>query len=190
MVAMSWVLLINCVESVTPLNCTTAPFTKLLPVTVISNVAAPAVTTDGEMELITAAGLLMVNVLIMDVPPPGAGVKTVMAAVPALTTLPAGTVAFSWVLFIKMVESAIPFHCTTEVLAKLLPMQINVRVTAPEMTDTGEMELNTGIGALMLNVNDPEVPPPGVGLTTVMVAVPAFKTLVAGTKAVNCVLLM
>ena len=135
MVAMSWVLLINCVESVTPLNCTTAPFTKLLPVTVISNVAAPAVTTDGEMELITAAGLLMVNVLIMDVPPPGAGVKTVMAVVPVLTTLLGGTVAFSWELLTKLVVSEIPFHCATEVLEKLLPVKTIVKPDEPAVTE-------------------------------------------------------
>src|SRR5437016_934345 len=45
----------------------------------------------------------------------------------------------------------------------------------------------TGGGGLIVNVTEFEVPPPGVGLTTVTDAVPAVATFAAGTIAVSLI---
>jgi len=45
----------------------------------------------------------------------------------------------------------------------------------------------TGGGGLIVNVSVFDVPPPGVGFTTVTDAVPTAATLAAGTIAVSCV---
>ena len=45
----------------------------------------------------------------------------------------------------------------------------------------------TGGGGLIVNVSAFDVPPPGVGFTTVTDAVPTAATLAAGTIAVSCV---
>ena len=70
---------------------------KFVPFTVNVNVAAPAVTLLGEMETSVGTGLfptaLIVKVKEFDVPPPGAGVITVTAAVPAVATRAALTEA-------------------------------------------------------------------------------------------------
>lgn len=49
------------------------------------------------------------------------------------------------------------------------------------------IKLIVGTGLLMVKVTALEVPPPGVGLTTVMSAVPAVATFPTGTVAVSCV---
>jgi hypothetical protein len=60
------------------------PGTKFDPLTVSQKVVPPAVALLGEIELIAGTGLLMVNVLGADVPPPGPGFVTVTLIVPPL----------------------------------------------------------------------------------------------------------
>ena len=57
---------------------------KFVPVDVRVNPAPPAVTLLGEIELSVGAGLLIVNVCALEIPPPGVGVKTVTGAVPGV----------------------------------------------------------------------------------------------------------
>lgn len=85
--------------------------------------------------------------------------------------------------------TVVPFHCTTEPFVKLLPFTVKTKVDEPAVTDDGEIEARTGTRLLMVNVCEPDVPPPGVVLKTVMIATPAEAILVAGTEAVSCVLL-
>ena len=74
---------------------------KLFPLAVKVNEAAPAVILAGDMAVNVGTGLfpgaLTVNVAAFDVPPPGAGVTTVTAAVPAVVTREALTVAVNCV---------------------------------------------------------------------------------------------
>src|SRR5689334_17169731 len=153
---------------------TEAPM-KFVPVTVSVNAGLPAATVLGEMELSVGAGLLMVNVWATEVPPPGAGLKTVTCAVPAVATSAAVTCAVNCVLLVYVVGRALPFHWTTEALMKFVPFTVSVSVPLPATTLVGARELTvgTGFGALIVNVWALEVPPPGVGLKTVTCALPA-----------------
>jgi len=79
-----------------PFQSTVAPLTKLLPFTVSVNLALPAITVDGDSEVAAGTGLTTVKAREGDeVPPPGAGFKTVMAAEPVDVRSLAGTVAVS-----------------------------------------------------------------------------------------------
>ena len=71
--------------------------TKFVPVATIVNDPDPAVAVFGAMLVRVGAGLLlvMVNVSELLVPPPGVGVKTVIAALPAALIFDAGTAAVS-----------------------------------------------------------------------------------------------
>ena len=135
----------------------------------------------------------MVNISALDVPPPGVGLKTVTEAVPAVAMSLWGTAAVNCVALPNVVVSAAPFHWTTELLTKLVPITTSVKPAPPAVAEEGESALTVGTGlfaaALIVNVRAAEVPPPGVPLKTVTEAVPAVAMSVAGTAAVNCVAL-
>ena len=81
----------------------------------------------------------------------------------------------------------------TELPMKFVPFTVKVNTGAPAVTLAGESEVMAGTGLveteLMVNTDTFDVPPPGVGLNTVILAVPATATNVALTDAVNCVAL-
>jgi hypothetical protein len=82
------------------------------------------------------------------------------------------------------------FHLTTDEEIKLLPVSANVNEELPFAADEGLIERATGTGLLLeviVNVSPEDVPPPGVGLKTVTVAVPADAMFAAGTIAVTLV---
>ena len=78
-----------------PFQRTTELLTKFVPVMVRVNPPLPVTTVAGLMLLIVGNGFVMVKVAVLDVPPPGAGLKTVTFAVPAVATSLAGIVAVS-----------------------------------------------------------------------------------------------
>ena len=89
-----------------------------------------------------------------------------------------------------MVVLSAPFHRTFDVAMKLLPVTVRVKADPPAVAELGERVVRAGTGlfaAVMVKVNPPEVPPPGVGLKTVTVAVPAVAMSVAGIAAVSWV---
>src|SRR5580692_9898204 len=153
--------------------------TKSLPVTVSIKPVLPAAALDGESAVIDGTGLeaSMVKVSAPDVPPPGAGVTTVMPALPAVAMSVADTCAVSSVSLTKVVVSGVPFQLIADAATKSLPVTVRVKAGLPEATLDGDSALieGTGFDALMESVSAPEVPPPGAGVTTVMLAVPAFK---------------
>ena len=92
-------------------------------------------------------GGLTVNVNAPEVPPPGAGVKTVTEAVPTVAMSPAPIDACSCVALTKVVGRADPFHRTIEEDLKLLPLTLSVNDGPPETALAGASELATGTGA-------------------------------------------
>jgi len=129
----------------------------------------------------------MVNVCGLEVPPPGVGFTTVTDAVPAVATFAAGTIAVSCVEETNVVVRGEPFQLTVEVETKLVPFTVNVNPPLPAVVELGLIEVVVGTGLLIVNVTELDVPPPGLGFTTVTDAVPAVATFAAGTIAVSCV---
>ena len=98
MSAVSCVADTNAVVRFAPFQRTTDPATKLVPLTVSVNAALPATIELGASEVAVGTGFegaLIVKVCAAEVPPPGAGLKTVTAAVPALCTSVAPIAAVS-----------------------------------------------------------------------------------------------
>ena len=93
MEAASFVLLENVVVRGAPFQSTTEPETKFEPFTASVKAGPPAVALMGEIEPIAGTGLLAVNVIAFDVPPPGAAFTTVTEAMPAVLMSDEGTVA-------------------------------------------------------------------------------------------------
>ena len=104
------------------------------------------------------------NVLALEVPPPGAGVCTVTEAVPAEATSNAGTWPVSCVALTYCVVRAVLPHITVDALVKLVPFTVSGNAALPTTVDAGAMLLIDGTGALTVNVLALEVPPPGAGV--------------------------
>ena len=89
--------------------------------------------------------------------------------------------------------SADPFQLITELPMKFVPFTVKVNAGAPAVTLAGESEVMAGTGLveieLMVNTDTFDVPPPGVPLKTVILAVPETAISVPLTVAVNCVAL-
>jgi hypothetical protein len=162
--------------------------TKFVPVTVSVNAAPPSRAEFGFMDAIVGVGLLIVNARPLDVPPPGAGLKTVTIAVPPAAMSAAVIAACKLVLDANVVGRALPFHCTTEDDRKLVPVTVNVNAVPPAVAEFAFKDAIVGAGLLIVNVNPPDVPPPGAGLTTVTIAVPPAARSTAVMAACKLVL--
>jgi hypothetical protein len=81
-----------------------------------------------------------------DIPPPGVGLVTLIHAQPIVATLLAPTFAVSCVALTKLVESGVPFNCTTEPETNPEPFTVNVNEAEPACTNAGEIELTIGAG--------------------------------------------
>src|SRR5207237_255466 len=122
--ALSWVLDTGVVVRAAPFHFTTAPATKLVPLTVRVNAGPPEAVLLGDSEPRVGTGfggVLIVNVSALEVPPPGLGEKTRTAAVPAIARSAAVIAARRRVALTNVVARALPFHCTTELATKLVP---------------------------------------------------------------------
>lgn len=159
----------------------------------------PAVTVCDAVVALTLKSVI-VNVSAFDVPPPGVGFTTVIAAVPDAAISAAVIAAINCVTLTNVVVRALPFHCATELLIKFVPFNVNVNAAPPAPVDVGEIVVSVGAGfaALMVNVNVFEVVPAGtpngcaplkttVGVNTFTEAVPADRISAAVIAAVNCV---
>src|SRR5499427_5501278 len=146
MAAVSCVDETNVVVRLAPLTWTIEPLVKLEPVAVRVKAAPPAEAVLGLMlERIGAGvGAAMVRAREFEVPPPDPGVDTLTWANPALAMSVAATLAWSWVPLTKVVVRLLPFHCTTEVEAKLAPVTVSVKPGLPAVTVLGESDVRAG----------------------------------------------
>ena len=90
--------------------------------------------------------MMTVKLSALDASPPGAGLKTVTLAVPAAATSAAVIVAVSCVLLTKVVVRSPPFHLTTEVLMKLVPVTVSVNAALPAAIPLGLKLASVGAG--------------------------------------------
>jgi hypothetical protein len=185
----------NVVVRSSPFQRTTELVTNLLPLTVSVNAAPPAVRDEGLKLVVVGRGLsgtLIVKVWPLEVPPPGVGLKTVTLAVPAVAMSAARIDAVTWVALTYVVVRFVPFHLTTELEMKLVPFTVSVKADPPAVAELGLRLVVVGrglSGTLIVKVWALEVPPPGVGLKTVTLAVPAVAMSAAAIEAVSWVAL-
>jgi hypothetical protein len=192
MTANNVLLLTKVVPTLMPFHCTTEVGKKLAPLTVKIRLLLPA---GAEVTLMLfrigapKGAATMVKVSAAELPTPG--VRTVTEAVPGWANRLAGTTATNWVLLTKVVARLVLLNWTTELDTKLLPVTTKVRSLVPAVAEVVLRLLSTGRLAgepRMVKVSAAELPAPGV--KTVTEAVPAWVNRLAGTTAINWVLLM
>ena len=152
MAAFNCMALTTVVFRAEPFHITAEVDTNFLPLTVSVKAAPPAVTLEGESEVIAGTGLLIVNVCAAEVPPPGEGLNTTTDAVPAAEMSAALIAAVSFVLLTKVVVRFEPFHCTTDVFTKFVPVTVSVKAGPPATALEGANVVSAGEGLLMVNV--------------------------------------
>src|SRR5215831_17458472 len=147
-----------------------APAAKPVPVTVSVKAVLPAVTLAGLRLLMLGVGFTLATVSgrAPDVPPPGAGVNTVMLGVPAAAISLAGMAAVSCVDETNVVVRLAPLTWTIEPLVKLEPVAVRVKAAPPADAVVGLMldRTGAGVGAAMVKARELEVPPPDPGVET------------------------
>src|SRR5262245_20864565 len=151
-----------------PPTAAVAPVAKPVPVTVSVKAALPAVTLAGLTLVMVGVGFEMVSERAPEVPPPGAGVNTVMLGFPAATISLAVMAAVSCVDETNVVVRLTPLTWTIEPLVKLEPVAVRVKAAPPAEAVVGLMleRIGAGVGAAMIRARGFEVPPPDPGVDT------------------------
>src|SRR5260221_8162863 len=124
------------VASGTLFHSTASPETKPAPLTASVNDGPPAGTEAGLMLAIAGAGGLTVKVAAFEVDP--LGLISVTVAAPPKATRDAGTVALTCAGPANLVVRGEPFHCRTQLTAKLSPVTVRGNDAAPAIADAGE----------------------------------------------------
>lgn len=130
------------------------------------------------------------SALVVDVPPPGVGLVTVTVEVPAVARSVVVTVMSSVVEFTNAVVRALPFQFAVAPETKFSPVTVTVVVASPMNASFGESDVTVGTRLRTTKLCPLDVPPPGVGLNTVIVEVPAVVRSDDGTVILSVVELM
>src|SRR5215813_15129417 len=151
---------------------------KFVPVTARMNCPLPAITGFGLSAVIAGVGFgggVTCKMAAADVPPPGAGENTVMLAEPGLGMFADVILAVNCVGLLNVVGRLLPLIRTTVELTKPLPVTIRSKSGLPACTVEGLIIVIRGIGfgVAMVKLTVFDGPPPGDGLTTRTMAVPA-----------------
>lgn len=155
----------------TPVVRITKPLRKPAPLTVSVKPGPPAVALDGD-RLVTDE--LTIKLTAVEIPPPGAGLNTVMGNVPNAAMSAAGICAVNCVALTSAVVRAPPLKRTRELPLKFVPVTVSVNAAVPANLLVGDKVLSVGAGLLTVKVSaGVDVPPPGVGFVTVTEIVPA-----------------
>jgi hypothetical protein len=147
--AVSCVALTYVVVRFVPFHLTTELEMKLVPFTVRVKATPPAVADEGLRLVVVGRGLsgtLIVKVWALEVPPPGVGLKTVTLAVPAVAMSAARIDAVTWVALTYVVVRFEPFHLTTELEMKFVPLTVNVNAEPPAVAEDGLRLVVVGTG--------------------------------------------
>src|SRR5438105_3177153 len=111
---------------------------------------------------------MTVKVEVLELPPPGAGLKTVTAAVPGVAISVAEIWAVIWLLFTNIVARSPPFHRTTERTTKFAPFTVSVN-PGPGSALVGDRDVIVGTGICTETAGDvPEVASPTVSLAVII----------------------
>jgi hypothetical protein len=171
-----------------PLKLTTAPFTKFVPLTVSVRLVPPAAVLAGErVVIIGKATAETTRLTAFEVPPPGAGVFTVMGKFPTAAISVTRICAVSCVALTNAVVRAVPLNRTTELLLKFVPLTVNVKAGLPAALLGGDNMVSVGTGLFTAKLSaGVDVPPPGVGFVTLTMIVPVVTISEAAIEAVSC----
>lgn len=143
-------------------------------------------TGSGVLDVMVGVRYLVTNAaLVVDVPPPGVGLVTVTVDVPVVARSAVITVMLSVVEFTNAVVRAPPFQLAVAPETKYCPVTATVVVASPINASFGESDVTTGTRLRTTKLCPLEVPPPGIGLNTVMVEVPAVVRSDGGTVINN-----
>jgi hypothetical protein len=110
---------------------------------------SPAGAQLGEKELIVGMvlrPLVTVKFIRLEVPPPGAGLVTVTASVPAEAMLAAGMTAVNCAELTNVVAGADPPKLTIEAATKFAPLIVIVKAAPPDTLLFGEIVVIVGVG--------------------------------------------
>src|SRR5262245_39419418 len=122
---------------------------KLLPLTVSVKAGPAAGVVFGTRLVIEGTGLLVlltVKVRLPDVPPPGAGLNTVTAGVPAEAMSAAPIAAWIWPELMNVVVRSEPAQRTIEPLMKFEPFTVSVKAEPPAAAEFGDRFEAIGTG--------------------------------------------
>ena len=172
-----------------PFHRMTEPLTKFVPVTVSGKAPLVVVAEFGDRVATVGTGLTTLNGWALDVPPPGAGLKTVTLMVPVEIRSLARICALSEVGLPYVVVLGDPFHRTTEPLTKFVPVTVSGKAPLTVVAELGDRAATDGTGLFTVNESVLDVPPPGAGLVTAITAIVAFARSPVGIVAVKDVLL-
>lgn len=175
------------VVSDTPLNFTTAPDAKLVPVTIKVLAALPVIAIEGDMLVIVGLAVLVETVNVDEPETCPLGFVTVTKKLPLFEKLEEGSDAVNCVEDTNVVETDEPLNLTVAPETKFVPFTVSVIAELPITADDGEM-LDI-VGALVelttVKVIDPETKP--LGFVTVTKKLPELAKLEVGIAAVSCV---
>jgi hypothetical protein len=87
----------------------------------------------------------MVKVIAFEVPPPGAGLVTVTADVPAEAMLEAGMAAVNCMELTNVAVAAAPPKLTIDDATKFVPLIVSVKAAPPAAAVFGEMDVIVGV---------------------------------------------
>jgi hypothetical protein len=161
--------------------------TKPLPTTVSTAPPLLVVTVAGETPVIWGTGLSIVNVAEGDVPPPGAKFITVICAISPRARSAAFNATCNCVELTNVVGRLLWFHCAVEVATKPMPVMPSEIPVVPARMLLCESEAIVGSGLSIIKPAAPELPPPGLGFTTEIWAVPEAAKSAAVTVTCNWV---
>jgi hypothetical protein len=82
----------------------------------------------------------------LEVPPPGAGLVTVTAGVPAEAMAAAGMAAVNCVELMNVVAGADAPKLTIEAATKFVPLIVSVKAAPPAAAPFGEIVVTVGVG--------------------------------------------
>ena len=145
--------------------------------------APPMVAEAGLMlERVGNGRLVTVKFWPLEVPPPGAGLFTVTVVETAFAMSAALMAAVSWVGLMKVVVRAEPFQRTVDTPSmKPVPFTVSVKPGPCASIVVGVIPVLVGAGLVTDKLRALEVPPPGPGVKTLIVCVPAVATVDAST---------
>jgi len=138
------VALTNAVFRGAPFTFTTAPITKFDPFTASVKAGPPTTTLGGLRDEIVGGGKKTLKAMLVELPPPGAGLMTETGKIPALTRSLAEIAAASCVELTNVVGLGAAPNKTLAPLTKFVPLTVSVKLPLPVCSDAGKIDETVG----------------------------------------------